>query len=217
MDELRFIVRSVNSKGDVVVIIGLTGSIASGKSAVAKMIQSYGLPIVDADVVARQVVEPGSPTLKKIAEAFGQDVIAADGSMDRAKVGSIIFHDEAMRQKLNSIIHPAIREEMIRQRDEFISYGEKNVFMDIPLLFESKLQHFVQKIIVVSVSEEVQLTRLMARNGFSEDEAKARIETQMPVKEKEALADAVIDNDGTLEQTAIQLQSILYEWNVLKA
>ena len=138
--------------------IGLTGSIASGKSAVAKMIQSYGLPIVDADIVARQVVEPGSPTLKKIAETFGQDVIAADGSMDRAKVGSIIFHDEAMRKQLNGIIHPAIREEMIRQRDEFISYGEKNVFMDIPLLFESKLEHFVEKIIVVSVSEEVQLS-----------------------------------------------------------
>jgi dephospho-CoA kinase len=199
------------------VIIGLTGSIASGKSAVAKMIQSYGLPIVDADVVARQVVEPGSPTLKKITESFGQDVIAADGSMDRAKVGSIIFHDEAKRQRLNSIIHPAIREEMLRQRDEFISYGEKNVFMDIPLLFESKLEHFVEKIIVVSVSEDVQLSRLMARNGFTEDEAKARISTQMPVKEKEALADAVIDNDGTLEQTAIQLQNILYEWNVLKA
>ena len=198
-------------------IIGLTGSIASGKSAVAKMIQSYGLPIVDADIVARQVVEPGSPTLKKIAETFGQDVIAADGSMDRAKVGSIIFHDEAMRKQLNGIIHPAIREEMIRQRDEFISFGEKNVFMDIPLLFESKLEHFVEKIIVVSVSEEVQLSRLMARNGFTKEEAKARISTQMPVKEKESLADAVINNDDTLEQTAIQLQNILYEWNVLKA
>ena len=216
MDELRCTVQSVNSKGEVVVIIGLTGSIASGKSTVAKMIHAYGLPIVDADVVARQVVEPGRPTLKKIAEVFGQDVITAEGTMDRAKVGSIIFHDEAMRKQLNSIIHPAIREEMIRQRDEFISYGEKNVFMDIPLLFESKLEHFVEKIIVVSVSEEVQLSRLMARNGLTEDEAKARIATQMPVKEKESLADAVINNDDTLEQTAIQLQNILYEWNVLK-
>ncbi len=197
-------------------IIGLTGSIASGKSAVAKMIQSYGLPIVDADVVARQVVEPGSETLKKIAEIFGQEVIAEDGSMDRAKVGNIIFHDESMRKKLNDIIHPAIREEMIRQRDEFISYGEKNVFMDIPLLFESKLEHFVEKIIVVSVSEEVQLGRLMARNGFTEQEARTRIATQIPVKQKEALADYVINNNGTLEQTALQLQNILYKWNVLK-
>lgn len=197
-------------------IIGLTGSIASGKSTVAKMIVSYGLPIIDADVVARQVVEPGTPTLKKIAEAFGPEVIALDGSMDRAKVGSIIFHDEEMRKTLNSIIHPAIREEMLRQRDEFISYGEKNIFMDIPLLFESKLEHFVEKIIVVSVNKEVQLQRLMKRNGFTEEEANARIATQIPVKEKEQLADAVIHNNGPLEDTAIQLQNILYEWNVLK-
>ncbi|WP_339172518.1 dephospho-CoA kinase [Solibacillus sp. FSL R5-0691] len=197
-------------------IIGLTGSIASGKSTVAKMIESYGLPIVDADVVARQVVEPGTPTLKKIAEAFGPEVIAQDGSMDRVKVGSMIFHNEEMRKTLNSIIHPAIREEMLRQRDEFISFGEKNIFMDIPLLFESKLEHFVEKIIVVSVKKEVQLQRLMERNGFSEEEASARIATQIPVKEKEQLADAVIHNNGTLEDTAIQLQNILYEWNVLK-
>lgn len=197
-------------------IIGLTGSIASGKSTVAKMIESYGLPIVDADVVARQVVEPGTPTLKKIEEAFGPEVIAHDGSMDRAKVGSIIFHNEEMRKTLNGIIHPAIREEMLRQRDEFISFGEKNIFMDIPLLFESKLEHFVEKIIVVSVKKEMQLQRLMERNGFSEEEANARIATQIPVKEKEQLADAVIHNNGTLEDTAIQLQNILYEWNVLK-
>lgn len=197
-------------------IIGLTGSIASGKSTVAKMIESYGLPIVDADVVARQVVEPGTPTFKKIEEAFGPEVIAHDGSMDRAKVGSIIFHNEEMRKTLNGIIHPAIREEMLRQRDEFISFGEKNIFMDIPLLFESKLEHFVEKIIVVSVKKEVQLQRLMERNGFSEEEANARIATQIPVKEKEQLADAVIHNNGTREDTAIQLQNILYEWNVLK-
>lgn len=197
-------------------IIGLTGSIASGKSTVAKMIKSYGLPIVDADVVARQVVEPGTPTLNKIAEAFGPEVIAHDGSMNRAKLGSIIFHNEEMRKTLNGIIHPAIREEMLRQRDEFMSFGEKNIFMDIPLLFESKLEHFVEKIIVVSVNKEVQLQRLMERNGFSEEEANARIATQIPVKEKEQLADAVIHNNGTLEDTAIQLQTILYEWNVLK-
>lgn len=197
-------------------IIGLTGSIASGKSTVAKMIQSYGLPIVDADLVARKVVEPGTLTLKKIAEAFGPEIIARDGSMDRAKVGSIIFHNEELRKTLNSIIHPAIREEMLRQRDEFLSYGEKNIFMDIPLLFESKLEHFVEKIIVVSVNKEVQLQRLMERNGFTEEEANARIATQIPVKEKEQLADAVIHNNGMLEDTAIQLQNILYEWNVLK-
>ena len=196
-------------------IIGLTGSIANGKSTIAEMLDSYGLPIVDADKVARQVVEPGSETLKKIAEAFGTDVIATDGSMDRAKVGSIIFHDESQRTVLNNIIHPAIRAEMLRQRDEYIANGAPHVVMDIPLLFESKLQHFVEKILVVSVSEEVQLARLMTRNQLTEQEARARIATQIPVVEKEAGADAVIDNNGSIEQSAKQLEKILREWHII--
>lgn len=196
-------------------IIGLTGSIASGKSTVANMLKEYGLPIVDADVVAREVVEPGSETLVKIAEVFGQEVIAPDGSMDRAKVGSIIFHDETMRSKLNGIIHPAIRAEMLRQRDVHLENGAKTVVMDIPLLIESKLQHFVEKILVVSVSENVQLQRLMDRNNFSQEEAQARIATQIPVAEKEAHADAVIHNNGTLVKTKEQLAQILTAWQVI--
>lgn len=196
-------------------IIGLTGSIASGKSTVADMLAAYGLPIVDADKVARQVVAPGSATLEKIAEAFGAEVIAQDGTMDRAKVGAIIFHDESQRVVLNAIIHPAIRAEMLRQRDEYVAAGAAHVVMDIPLLFESKLQHFVEKILVVSVSETVQLERLMARNGLTEDEARARIATQIPVAEKEAGADAVIYNNGTVAQSAEQLAAILRAWQVI--
>ncbi|MEK4426576.1 dephospho-CoA kinase [Solibacillus sp. FSL K6-1523] len=197
-------------------IIGLTGSIASGKSTVAKMLEAYKLPIVDADLVARQVVEPGTNTLQQIAEAFGPEVIATDGTMDRAKVGAIIFHDEEKRAVLNGIIHPAIRAEMIRQRDGHVAKGEQTVIMDIPLLFESKLQHFVEKILVVTVSEKNQLDRLMKRNGLSMEEARARIATQIPVAEKEALADAVIFNNGTLEETAEQLEQILKQWQVTR-
>lgn len=196
-------------------IIGLTGSIASGKSTVAQMLASYELPIVDADKVARQVVEPGSETLAKIAEAFGADVIAPDGTMDRAKVGAIIFHDESQRTVLNGIIHPAIRAEMLRQRDEHLANGAAHVVMDIPLLFESKLQHFVEKILVVSVNEEVQLARLIERNQLTEDEARARIATQIAVTEKETGADAVIYNNGTVEQSAAQLEQILRDWHVI--
>ena len=196
-------------------IIGLTGSIATGKSTVAAMLKEFGLPIVDADIVARQVVEPGSETLAKIAEAFGDDVIREDGTMDREKVGSIIFHEPERRQELNNIIHPAIRTEMLRQRDEFIANGFEHVVMDIPLLFESKLQHFVEKILVVSVKEETQLARLMERNGFSEEEAKARIATQLPVSVKAEAADAVVYNDGTLGDSKEQLTLILKSWNVL--
>jgi len=196
-------------------IIGLTGSIASGKSTVAKMLKEYGLPIVDADVVARVVVEPGTETLAKIAEAFGQDVITENGEMDRAKVGSIIFHDESNRKVLNEIIHPAIRAEMLRQRDEHLANGAKTVIMDIPLLFESKLQHFVEKILVVTVSEETQLKRLMERNNLSKEEAIARISSQLPLSEKEKGADAVIDNNGSFEETQKQLETILRNWEVI--
>ena len=195
-------------------IIGLTGSIASGKSTIADMIRKMGLPIVDADLVARQVVEVGSPTLTKIAQEFGQEILLSTGEMDRAKVGAIIFNDEQKRLKLNSIIHPAIRVEMIRQRDAYVAEG-KHVVMDIPLLFESKLQHLVDKVLVVTVSPEVQLQRLMTRNNFSEEEAKARIASQLPSKEKEEGADAVIYNNGTIEQSKQQLLDIMRDWDVL--
>lgn len=193
-------------------IIGLTGSIASGKSTVSKMLEEKGLPIIDADIVARQVVEPGTETLQKIAELFGPDVIRKDGTMDREKVGALIFSDPAKRKQLNDIIHPAIRTEMLRQRNAFLAEGHQTIVMDIPLLFESKLQHFVDKILVVSVTEENQLARLMERNSLSEKDARARIGSQLPMSVKEAGADAVIYNNGTVEETARQLSQILKEW-----
>lgn len=196
-------------------IIGLTGSIASGKSTIAQMLSDIGLPIVDADIVARLVVEPGSETLEKIKDAFGPEVLHEDGSMNREKVGAIIFHNPEKRNVLNNIMHPAIRSEMLRQRDEHLANGAKHVVMDIPLLFESKLQHFVEKILVVAVSEELQLQRLMARNTLSEKEAKARIESQLPMNIKIDGADAVIYNNGTIEESEKQLKSILAEWDVL--
>lgn len=192
-------------------IIGLTGSIASGKSTVAKMLEEVGLPIVDADLVARIVVEPGTPTLEKISEVFGKEVLLENGELNREKLGEIIFHNPAKRVELNSIMHPAIRQEMLRQRDELTEAGEPHIVMDIPLLFESHLQHFVEKILVVSVTEENQLTRLMERNHLSKEEALARIATQLPLSEKEKGADAVIYNNRDLENTRTQLLAILKE------
>ncbi|MGE7949776.1 dephospho-CoA kinase [Lysinibacillus sp. NPDC093688] len=196
-------------------IIGLTGSIASGKSTVVKMMTALGLPIVDADIVARDVVEPGTETLKLIAENFAQDILLEDGSLNRAKLGDIIFHEPVKRKMLNDIMHPAIRKEMLRQRDAYIEAGEKHVVMDIPLLFESKLQHFVERIIVVSVSEEVQLRRLMERNNLSKEDALARMHSQLPMSVKEKGAHAVIYNNENLEQTEQQLKKILTYWDVL--
>ncbi|EGA88698.1 dephospho-CoA kinase [Planococcus donghaensis MPA1U2] len=193
-------------------IIGLTGSIASGKSTVSKMLKDEGYPIIDADLVARLVVEPGSETLEQIKQAFGPEVISPDGSMNRAKVGEIIFNDPVSRKTLNDIIHPAIRQEMLKQRFELIEQGFKTIIMDIPLLFESRLQYLVDKILVVSVTEENQFKRLVERNSFTEKEARARINSQLPMSVKEDGADAVIYNNGTFEETKQQLSRILENW-----
>jgi len=195
-------------------IIGLTGSIASGKSTVSSMLKNRGFPIIDADLVARKVVEKGEPALQEITDSFGEEVLLPDGTLNRAKLGSIIFNDPAKRKQLNDIIHPAIRVEMLRQRDEWLSQGAETVVMDIPLLFESRLQHFVDKILVVSVTEEIQLKRLMERNQLSEEEAMSRIRSQLPISEKEKGADAVIYNNGTIEGTEEQLDKILSYWKV---
>lgn len=197
-------------------IIGLTGSIASGKSTVANMLRELGLPIVDADVVARDVVEPGTPTLAAIVESFGQEALLEDGHMNRAYIGQIIFNDSDKRKVLNDIIHPAIRAEMIRQREALLEAGEPHVVMDIPLLFESQLQHYVEKILVVSVKDEIQLARLMERNQLSKEEALARIRSQFPMSVKEQGADAVVYNNGSIEETRSQLESILHEWQIIK-
>lgn len=194
-------------------IIGLTGSIASGKSTVSNMLKAQGYPIIDADLVARVVVEKGTKTLERIKETFGEKVIAEDGSLNREKLGEIIFSSPADRKQLNDIMHPAIREEMLRQKEELLKAGHETIIMDIPLLFESKLQSYVNKILVVTVTEEVQLARLMARNNYSLVEAKARIQSQLPLSIKEQGADAVIYNNGTMEETEAQLKNILNKWN----
>jgi len=196
-------------------IIGLTGSIASGKSTVAKMMTALGLPIVDADIVARDVVEPGTETLALIVKSFGDDILLEDGTLNRSKLGDIIFHEPAKRKVLNDIMHPAIRQEMLRQRDAYLEAGQKHVVMDIPLLFESKLQHFVERILVVSVSEEVQLRRLMERNQLTKEDALARMHSQLPMSVKEKSAHAVIYNNENLQQTEEQLLKILTHWGVL--
>ncbi|GGB27689.1 dephospho-CoA kinase [Virgibacillus dakarensis] len=196
-------------------IIGLTGSIASGKSTVSLMFDDYQIPVVDADKLAREVVRPGEKAYEKIIEAFGQDVLRDNQTIDRKKLGTIIFADEAKRDQLNGIVHPAVREKMLKQRDALQEAGATCVVLDIPLLFESKLTHFVDKTLVVFVDEEVQLERLMKRDNYSEEEAKQRIAAQIPVKKKAAMADAVINNNGTKYQSYAQLEKILKEWNAI--
>lgn len=194
------------------IVIGLTGGIASGKSTVAAMLRDFQIPIIDADIIAREVVEPGQEAYKGIVDAFGQEILQGNGEIDRQKLGSIIFHNEEKRLLLNHIVHPAIRMEMNRQKEMYIEQGERAVVLDIPLLFESKLTSLVHKVLLVYVDEDVQLYRLMQRNHLTEEEARARIASQMPLREKITLADAVINNNDTIEHTKNQLINILEKW-----
>ncbi|KQC46774.1 dephospho-CoA kinase [Geobacillus sp. Sah69] len=195
--------------------IGLTGGIASGKSTVSAMMRELGLPVIDADEAARAVVRPGEESYRQIVAAFGPGILRADGEIDRATLGAIVFNDEQQRKVLNAIVHPAVRKKMLAEKEAHIRSGAKTVVLDIPLLFESGLTHWVDKVLVVYVDDDVQLRRLMARNGFTEEEALARIRSQWPMAEKVKRADAVIDNNGTIEETRRQLLAILHQWDAL--
>ena len=195
-------------------IIGLTGSIGTGKSTVSKMFQQLNIPVVDADIIAREVVEPNKLAYKAIVEAFGQEILLKDETIDRKKLGSIIFSDDEKRKTLNAIIHPAIRQEMLRQKEAYISEGHDCVVLDIPLLFESKLEHYVDKILVVYVEPEVQLQRILKRDNTKAEDAKQRINSQISITKKRDLADAIIDNNGSVGDSFNQLKKILIDWNV---
>ncbi|WP_096153022.1 MULTISPECIES: dephospho-CoA kinase [Bacillus] len=190
-------------------IIGLTGGIASGKSTVANMMRNVGIPIVDADIVAREVVDIGKPAYRQIVEVFGKSILYEDGSINRPALGNIIFHQEERRKKLNEIVHPAVRTKMKEDAANYIKEGHPLVVMDIPLLFESKLTHLVEKTLLVYVDESTQLERLMERNLLSKEDAIARIKSQLPLKEKIKLADEVINNNGSIAETEAQLQDLL--------
>ncbi|MEC1606353.1 dephospho-CoA kinase [Bacillus halotolerans] len=193
-------------------VIGLTGGIASGKSTVANMLIDKGITVIDADIIAKQAVEKGMPAYRQIIDEFGEDILLENGDIDRRKLGALVFTNEQKRLALNSIVHPAVREEMLKRRDESIANQETFVVLDIPLLFESKLESLVDKIIVVSVTKELQLERLTKRNQLTEEEALSRIRSQIPLEEKVSRADNVIDNSGTLEETKQQLEEILCCW-----
>ncbi|MBO1514256.1 dephospho-CoA kinase [Metabacillus bambusae] len=191
------------------VVIGLTGGIASGKSTVSNMIRKQGIRVIDADRIAREVVEIGKPAYEQIVKTFGQDILHEDKTINREKLGALIFSEENKRQQLNQIVHPAVREEMLKQTEEEKAHQAKIVVLDIPLLFESKLTYMVDKTIVVYVDEETQLKRLMKRNSYSEEEAKMRIGSQLPLKEKVKLADETIHNQGSIEETRAQVHGLI--------
>jgi len=188
-------------------VLGLTGGIGSGKSMVASMFAQLGADVIDADRLARDVVEPGQPALQEIASAFGRDILLSDGRLDRSKLGRIIFADPVARGTLNAITHPRIQERMAAQIA--LRASRPGVLIaDIPLLYENERTDSVETVVVVWVDTQTQLRRLVERDGLSEDEARQRIAAQMPLDEKRARADVVIDNSGSRENTRRQVEAI---------
>lgn len=186
--------------------IGLTGGIASGKSTVAHILLERGALLVDADQVAREVVLPGEPALEAIASTFGQAVINLDGSLNRKALGDIVFRDKAALEQLEAITHPAIRQQMQQRIHTFEEqFPERLVVADVPLLYETKQQNLYDGVMVVYVPAGVQCARLMERNLLTEEEAKRRISLQMDIEQKRILADWVIDNSGSLDETKRQI------------
>ncbi|KAF7778952.1 hypothetical protein Agabi119p4_3297 [Agaricus bisporus var. burnettii] len=165
-------------------VVGLTGGISTGKSTVSAILKTHHIPIIDADVIARQVVQPHTRALRKITRAFGQDILLPDGTLDRKKLGSIVFNDEEKRKELNGIVHPAVRWRMVWEVVGCWLRGEKWCVLDVPLLIEGGLWRYVGLVVVVYCSADIQLVRLMSRDGSSREEASARLNSQMPISSK---------------------------------
>lgn len=196
-------------------LVALTGGIASGKSFVARRLAEHGAVVVDADQVARQVVEPGEPALAAIAEAFGPGVIAADGTLDRPALGAVIFADPEARIRLNAITHPAVLQ---RSHELFAAAAEADpsaiVVYDIPLLVEAGRADEFDLVVVVQASEETRIQRLRELRGMTQEEAVGRIRSQATDAERLAIADVVIDADGTEAETLAQADAL---WENLRA
>ena len=185
--------------------VGLTGGIASGKSTVADMFADLGVPVIDTDVIARDVVEPGQPALAEIRESFGAAAFTDDGRLDRAAMRKIVFADEDARKRLESILHPRIRDAAMREASD--AGGDYQLIV-VPLLAESPMKHAMDRILVVDCDEQTQISRLMARDAESEDQARRMLAAQSARDERLAIADDVVRNDGTLIETREQVEEL---------
>ncbi|PHT43920.1 Dephospho-CoA kinase [Capsicum baccatum] len=192
-------------------IVGLTGGIASGKSTVSNLFKAHGIPVVDADIVARNVLKKGTGGWKKVVAAFSEDILLDNGEVDRAKLGQIVFADPEKRQLLNRLLAPFISRGILMEVIKLWIKGCSIIVLDVPLLFEAKMDKWTKPIVVIWVDPETQLQRLMTRDGSTEEEAKSRINAQMSLDLKRLKADIVIDNTSSLEALHEQFQKVLTE------
>ena len=190
--------------------IGLTGGIASGKSTVLTYFKDKGIPYIDADIVAREVVERGTEGLKAIVDTFGSHILHDDGTLNREALGAIVFHNEEKRQLLNSCLKIHIRNRIMKLTSQYEQGNTPILIYDIPLLIEGEWYTMMDEVWLVYVNETTQIERLMSRNGYTREDALARINSQMRLDDKRAYADIIIDNNGTPHDLTVQLNTI---WN----
>lgn len=190
--------------------IGLTGGIASGKSTVLTYFKDKGIPYIDADIVAREVVEPGTEGLQAIVDTFGSNVLHDDGTLNREALGAIVFHNEEKRQLLNSCLKTHIRNRIMELTSQYEQGNTPILIYDIPLLIEGEWYTMMDEVWLVYVNETTQIERLMSRNGYTREDALARINSQMRLDDKRAYADIIVDNNGTPHDLIVQLDTI---WN----
>jgi dephospho-CoA kinase len=192
-----------------VLVFGLTGGLASGKSTVAAHLRERGVPVIDADQIAREVVAPGTPGLAAVVDAFGAGVLAADGSLDRAEMAKRVFSDDDARRRLNSIVHPLIGAATAARVAELAARGEPLACYEAALLVENGLADAFRPLVVVAVDEATQVARAMARDGATEAQARARIAAQFPLAAKVAAADYVIDTSAPKDEASRRVDEVL--------
>jgi dephospho-CoA kinase len=190
-------------------VIGLTGGIAAGKSTVSDALRGAGAVVIDADKVGHEAYQPGTGTYAALVEAFGAEIVAEGGEIDRRKLGAIVFADPAQRQRLQDIVWPRMKEMMRERLDQLRAAGREVVVIEAAVLLEAGWQDLTDEVWVVTVPEHVAMERLSARNGFSEDEARSRIRAQLSNEERARHADAVIDNSGSIEEARAKVRQTL--------
>ncbi len=209
--------KKLTRRNDDRLLLGITGGVATGKTTVVDMLAELGAAVIDFDILARQVVEPGKPAWKEIVSYFGEQVLQENRGLDRKKLSRIVFQDRQKRKKLEGFIHPRTLEEFIKQVADITQKTPRAIIQaDVPLLIELNWQYLFHKIVVVSVSPEKQIERLIKRDNISTEEAHNILSAQLPIDEKAGYADFVIDNGDSLQETKIQVEKLWQELQQLQ-